>query len=1018
MIEFFVKRPVTTIMFVLLFVVLGAVSFFNLNVEREPRIDFPVVTIAIPFPGATPLEVETLVIDKVEEAVSELSEIKNIKSFSYDSLGFVIIEFLIKADVNSKSIEVKDKVEAIINDLPNDIRNPIIEKFDPLIEPVLDLVLTSDTLDGRDLYEFADKKLKDRFSTIEGVANVGVYGGKIRQINVILDPMLMRQHYISISDVVRKIQLKNKNIPGGLLEKEKSSLSVRFVGEFDSVDEIADMIFTSDDGVSFPLKDIAIVEDSFKEVETIARFNGQNAIKISIEKVSDGNAINISRDVNKRLPKLREMLPEGVNLEIANDNATFIVNETISTEINILIGIILTIIILYLFTGRVNITFISAIVIPASVVSTLFLMDLSNFTINMMTLLAVATSLGTLIANAIVIIENVLAHLEHKETSIHAAIDGTKEVTGAILASAGTNLVVFTPIAFMGGIVGQFMKSFGLTVVYATLFSLMASFSLTPMLCGLLMKKRNGGSERKIKFFNPFAFLSILTNRLVEFLKKEYKILFDLIFKFPKTTVIIVILMFWSLRFILPYTGSDFYPSTDEDKIKVFINVPQGSTINKTLGVVKEIEGQLDVVEEAESYLSFLGHNGVENALIIVNLTHSRVRERSAKDIIDSLIPVTSKIPDAEINFSYAVTGGALDEGDITINLYGLDYQKMIELSKLMKEKMEESGYFRSVMSSYKTPRQEIKFIPNQEKLINYGIDNVDIGEILRSSIYGNDSNVFKEKGEEYDINVVLNERYTESLEDIKEINIITKKGLVPITQLGVLKKGKAVPTIRHRDKNRIIAFEGYLSKSTTGYVRRVLDKEFSKLPFEEGYGYKYVGMAEYQDESNEETIKSFILAVLLAYMLLCAIMNSTIYPIPIILSIATSFIGVFLLLFFLEESINVASMLGMIMLVGLVVNNSILLLEHAMVRLKEGKPIIEALWLGASEKFRAILMTSIAIVLGVLPQLWAIMPLKTSMGTVMIGGMLASIFFTFVFTPVAFWYIYRLRGVFVKNHE
>ncbi|MCK5158407.1 MAG: efflux RND transporter permease subunit, partial [Candidatus Heimdallarchaeota archaeon] len=455
MIEFFVKRPVTTIMFVLLFVVLGAVSFFNLNVEREPRIDFPVVTIAIPFPGATPLEVETLVIDKVEEAVSELSEIKNIKSFSYDSLGFVIIEFLIKADVNSKSIEVKDKVEAIINDLPNDIRNPIIEKFDPLIEPVLDLVLTSDTLDGRDLYEFADKKLKDRFSTIEGVANVGVYGGKIRQINVILDPMLMRQHYISISDVVRKIQLKNKNIPGGLLEKEKSSLSVRFVGEFDSVDEIADMIFTSDDGVSFPLKDIAIVEDSFKEVETIARFNGQNAIKISIEKVSDGNAINISRDVNKRLPKLREMLPEGVNLEIANDNATFIVNETISTEINILIGIILTIIILYLFTGRVNITFISAIVIPASVVSTLFLMDLSNFTINMMTLLAVATSLGTLIANAIVIIENVLAHLEHKETSIHAAIDGTKEVTGAILASAGTNLVVFTPIAFMGGIVGQ-----------------------------------------------------------------------------------------------------------------------------------------------------------------------------------------------------------------------------------------------------------------------------------------------------------------------------------------------------------------------------------------------------------------------------------------------------------------------------------------------------------------------------------------------------------------------------------
>ncbi len=1015
MIEFFVKRPVTTIMFILLFVVLGAVSFFSINIEREPKIDFPIVTISIPFPGATPLEVETLVVDKIEDAVSELSEIKKIKSFSYDSLGFIMIEFLISADVNVKSMEVKDKVEGIVNDLPSNIENPVIEKFDPLIEPVLDVVLTSDTLDSRDLYEFADKKLKDRFSSIEGVANVGVYGGKIRQINVILDPMLMRQHYISISDVVKKIQLKNKNIPGGLLEKGKNSLSVRFVGEFDSVDEISEMIFTSDDGTGFPLKDIAEVKDSFKEIETIARWNGKEAVKISINKVSDGNVINIARDVQSRIPKLQKMLPEGAKLEIASNSATFILNETISTEKNILIGIILTVIILYLFTGRLNITFISAIVIPASVISTLFLMDLSNFTINMMTLLAAATALGTLIANAIVIIENVLAHLEHKETPIHAAIDGTKEVAGAILASAGTNLVVFTPIAFMGGIIGQFMKAFGLTVVYATIFSLIASFSLTPMLCGLLMKKRNGDAKKKRTFFNPFAFLSRLTNRLVEFLKKEYKIIFDLIFRFPKTTILIVILMFWSLRFILPYTGSDFYPPVDEDKIKVFINVPQGSTIDKTLDVVKEIEGQLDTIEETESYLSFLGHNGVENAMIVVNLTHSTLRERSAKDIIDSLIPFTSKIPDAEVNLSYAVSG-PMEQGDISINLYGLDYEEMIELSKLMEERMEKSGYFRSIMSSYKEPRQEIRFMPNQEKLLSYDIDNIDIGEALRFSIYGNDSNVFKEKGEEYDINVVLNEKYTEDLDDIKEINIITKKGLVPITQLGALEKGKAVPTIYHRDKNRIISLEGYLSKSTTGYVRKILDEEFSNLPFEEGYGYKYVGMAETQDESNVETLKAFILAILLTYMLLCAIMNSTIFPIPIVLSIATSFIGVFLLLFFLEESINLASMLGMIMLVGLVVNNSILLLEHAMVKLKEGESIIEALWLGASEKFRSILMTSVAIILGVLPQLWAIMPLKTSMGTVMIGGMLASIFFTFIFTPVTFWYVYRLRRVFVRN--
>ncbi len=1017
MIEFFVKRPVTTVMFIAVFVVLGFVSYFNLRTDSTPQVDFPIVTVKAVYPGATPLEVETLVINKIEDAVAELSEIKQLKSQSFDNFGFVSIEFLLSADVNIKFIEVKDKVEAIINDLPDAVESPIIEKYDPLMEPVMDLVLSSDTLDDRDLYEFVDKKFKDKFSSLKGVANVEVYGGKKRQINIILDPMLMKQHFITIRNVINNIMAKNKNIPGGLLEKGENSLSLRFLGEFENLKEIAEMIVVSGDGMSFQLKEIASVEDSFKKIETIARYNGKNVVGLSLNKVSDGNAIDISKEVKMRLGEFRSMLPEGVSLEIATDTTDFIVSETNDTYFNILIGIILTISVLYLFTGRASLTFIASIAIPTSLISALFLVDISGFSINMMTLLAFATVLGTLIANAIVILENVLVHLDKGDDHVKAAIDGTKEVASAIFASAGTNLVVFTPIAFMGGIIGQFFKSFGLTVVYATIFSIIASFSLTPMLCSLFLKKKNKETKKNGRFMNPLALLVGLTNKTMLFLRGQYKKIFKLMFRFPKMTIVLVILILFSTKFVLPYVSNSFMPKWDEDMITVKIEMPQGSTINRTFEVTKIIEKRIRQIPEMESYLTDIGKDGVENSAVVVNLVPSSQRKRGDDDIIQELIPFMAQIPDAEIMMERGEARGGM-EGDISINVYGKDYQDLVNLSKAMKRKMEESGYFRSVKSSYKTPKKEIRFIPDQRRLIEYGLQDVVVGDIIRSSVYGDDSNTYKEAGEEYDINVELDNRYTEDFDDIKQIDIISQKGMIPVIELGDLQDGKSIPMIRHRDKVRVIRLEGYLAKSSSGHVIEILDDEaFKGIAFEKGYGYRYVGMNERGAESSQEIVKAFLLAVILTYMLLCALMNSFFSPVTLLLSVLTSFVGVFFALFFLDGSINIASMLGMVMIVGLVVNNSILLLDYTMLKMREGVAIVEALWMGASQKFRPIIMTSLAIILGVLPQLGSVMPIKSSMGIVMIGGMLASIFFTFIFTPVAFWYIHRFsEKVFKKN--
>lgn len=1018
MIAFFVKRPVTTIMFVLLFVVLGIVSFFNLYTEETPKVEFPIVTITTLYPGATPQEVETLVVNKIEDAVSELSEIKKIRSQSYENSGFVFVEFLLSADVNIKFIEVKDKVEAILNDLPADIEKPVIEKFDPLISPVMELVLYSDTVDEITLFEFVDKKFKDNFSSISGVANVEVYGGKERQINITLDPNIMMEKYITILDVVSAINKKNMNIPGGLLEEKLNSLSMRFVGEYLDVSQIAKTEIISRDGRKFLLEEIALVEDSFKKIDSIARFKGKSCVGISLNKVSDGNAVNIAKEVKQRMEEFRSYIPKDSFLEIASDNTEFIVSETWDTEVNIFIGIGLTVLVLLLFTGNFWTTLISFLVIPSSIISCMFLADLSGFTINMMTLLGIATCLGTLIANAIVIIESVLAHMDKGKDSVTAAIDGTKEVTVAILASAGTNLVVFTPIAFMGGIVGQFMISFGLVVIYATLFSLAASFTLTPMLCGMFLKSydpKGTPVTKWYKYIDPFPFLVRATHHVTNKMIFWYKPFFHFSLRHPVVMIMLFVFMMYNLKFILPYIGSEFLSKSDRDKIIVDAVLPQGSTIERSLDVVKVIEDKISQQPEVVSYLTRIGENGLENSTITVELTPSSERKRSDVDIINDLIPFAASIPDAEIVLRQESGDGGTG-GDISLNIRGNNFAELKKKAADAKKIMEDSGYFFAVTSSYKMPKKEVQFIPDQETLNSYAVSNVLLGQTIRASLYGDDDNKYKEEGEEYDINIELDPLYTEYFSDISRINIISKKGLIPIMELGAVKQVKAFAPIWHRDKETIIRLEGYLAKATSGEVMAILTNKFKQeLNLEKEIDFKYVEDAENQDESQRELGKAFFLAIVLTYMLLAALMNSFLYPLPILLSVVTSFTGVFLTLFACDLSISIGSMLAMVMLVGLVVNNSILMLDHALSAMKEGVGVKEALWIGSSEKLHAILMTSIAIILGALPQMFSIVGFKKGMGGVIVGGMAASVIFTFVFTPVFFYIAERFKHLFHK---
>ncbi|MGM0440181.1 MAG: efflux RND transporter permease subunit [Chlamydiota bacterium] len=1014
MIRFFVKHPITTIMFVLFFVVLGAISFSSLQVEKNPKIDFPVVTVKAVYPGATPVEVESSVIKKVEDAVAELAGIEKIRSQSSENFGFVFIEFNLSTDINNKFIEVKDKVEALLNDFPDEVHKPIIEKFDPLVQPVTTIVLENEKLSMAELYEIADHQLKDQFGNIQGVANVDISGGQERQINITLDPILMKQSYVDIRDVIQSIKAKNKNIPGGLLEKDERSLNLRFIGEFQNTDEIGEMTIISREGKSVTLKDIGSIEFGTQKISTIARYNGKNVIALSLTKISDGNAVEIAQSVKKRLPQIQAALPSGSILTIATDTTSFILEELRDAQWSIILGIILTVTVLYLFTGNIISTIIAAVVIPTSIISAFLLVKFSGFSINFLTMLSVATVLGTLIANAIIIIENCLENIQNSDDTAEAVIQGTQEVLVAVLASTGTNLVVFAPLAFMGGIVGQFMSSFGWTVIYITLFSLIISFTLTPMLCAKLLRKKRLDTSTPL-ILRPLSQITNGIDKLIDKIIAEYKVIFKILFRFPKTSLMLIIIFVFSSFSITSYIGSSFRPAGDEGMINLSMSLPQGSTIAKTSDTVKNIEQYISKIPEVTSTFSNIGQNGIENAHIAVNLESFEQRQRSDAQIIEELIPFIATIPDLEVSISRGA-GDSSDMGDLSLYVYGDDFDRLAEISNKMRKKMEDSGFFHSLISSYKPPKDEIRFIPDPKSLTANGVRDVEIGSVMRASVFGDTSNIFKNRGLEYNINVQLAEQYAQDLEDVKQINIITRKGLMPIIELGSLEYRKATPKIIHRNKQKGVQIDGFLAKSSAGHVREELDALMAGIDFDEGYGYLHIGNVERQDESSREISKAFKLAVILTFMLLAAIMNSFAYPIPIILSIAASFSGVFYFLFFSGETINVASMLGFVMLVGLVVNNSILLLEYAIQKVEEGTDVKDALWEAVVKRFKPIMMTSIAIILGVLPQMFSIMPVKSSMGAVMIGGMLASVLFTFLLSPIVFWYIVRIKRFLSKR--
>ncbi len=1006
-----IERPVMVTMGLLVFVVFGLLAYIGMPLNLMPDVQLPYVVVQTVYPGAGPNEVESQITERVEEAVATVSQIDYIQSYSMESVSIVMIAFEMGKDVDIANQEVKDKVDGIIRDFPDNTEAPVVQKRDITAFPIMDLVLTGN-MDGRELYELTDTKLKERLAQIEGVAQVSLTGGAKRQIDVRLSDKIVFENKISIAQLSGILAAQNMDMPAGNFNRGTQEYSVRLKGEFNRIQDLMNADIPTAFGVK-KLSQLATVTDGAEEVRSKAiyynvpkQLQDDNIIKLSITNASDGNVVSIAEEVRKILPKLNKELPKGTSLEVIRDKSTFIKDTVSGTMNNVLMGILLTGLILFLFLHDLRSTLIVGLSMPYSIISTFMLMQIAGFTMNMMTMMGLSTSVGILVSNSVVILENIFRHKDMGNSRKEAADKGTAEITVAVMASTLTNIVVFLPIALMGSMIGQFFKEFALTVTFATIFSLIASFTLTPMLASKIIPQQKHDSKWGLKFdawFNRFAGLYA---RFLGFVLKSKKRSFSIL----GLTLLTLIISAGLASFL----GMELFPAMDQGNVTINVEMPQGSNLEMTAKTLTEIQNRVAKHKEVLHIATSLGSQGYIDtgtnlASADVKLVDRKDRAYSSLEIADQLTKELSSVPNALIKVSGTASMGR-GSAPVEFYLQGQDNERLEQLKKEVTAGIKDIPGLINLDTSTRSGRPELTLYPKRDQLASVGATVYDLAIAIRSSVEGLVSTQYRESGNQYDIKISLDDEAVNSPDKIMNLSVVIYGQSYLVSQLADVRFTPSVNKITHRDRYKTIVFTGDLASGyQLGQIKGEIDKRIEQMRLPSGYQVIWGGDAEMMVETFSEMIRTFILAVLLTYMLLAAILESFAQPFLIMATVPLALIGVILSLLLTGLALNIISMMSIIMLVGIVVNNAILILDYVNIKRREGYSVHDALLEAGEMKLKPIVMSTIAIIVGMLPMALgtggAGKEIYQPMGIVSIGGLIASTFLTLIIIP-AFYYL------------
>lgn len=1010
-------------MLVIGFVLLGGFSYQNLVVEMMPNIEFPVITVTTIYPGAGPSEVETQISTKIEDAVSTISGIDILESISRESVSFVIIRFELETDIDNAANDVKAKVDAILNDLPSGAEKPRVEKFEMGAFPVVSLALSSDR-GVNEAYALADKTIRDRLVQIAGVATVEIIGGQQREILVAVDRAKLEHFGIPVTAVSAAITAENVNIPGGRITTAAEEYTVRTVGEFGSTGEIGNVRIELPSGGFISVKDIATIRDTHEEPRSSARFDGEASVQIDIVKRAEANTIEVADHIYTAVKSLGREIPGGFTLDYAHDGSLFIRDAVKDVQQNIMIGIALTAILLYLFLRNIRITLIAAVVMPAAIISTFLPMQAAGFTLNIISLMALGISVGILVTNAIVVIENIMRHRQMGDTPDVAAIRGTNEIALAVVASVATNVVVFVPVAFMRGIIGRFFLQFGITVVFATLFSLIMSLTLTPMLASVFLKRGRRSSEKNSSTADgdvPVSVSDRWIDRSMARLEAGYRgvLQWGLERKRNRWILVIstVVLLVFSLL-LMAISGGEFMPRMDQGDVYLSVDLPIGTPLSVTKGVVQEIESILRENPAVSSVLSTIGgaNQGVHEAQILVKLVDRGERDGSAYEIAGSLRPQMARIPGATISITDDSGPGGVG-ADLEIEVLGDESEPLKQSADAVLRLVAETPGLVDVESSWEEGAEEVVFIPARDEIARRGISTGMLAMLLRNAYEGDDRSVFRDAGEEYAIRVQFDNDDRHSVSQFETIRINIGSDRVPLTQLGHVVERRGEGEIQRRDRQKRITVTANIAQGTISEAVASIRAEIDQLDLPPGYRVKFAGMYEIQQESFTYIFQALVMAILLTYVVLAMILESFVHPITVMLTLPLGLVGASFGLFFGGQSINIMSLMAMVMLVGIVVNNAILLLDYIGVLRRRGLAMRNAVIDACPVKLRPIIMTNLAIAVGMIPQALggAGSEIRVTMAVVTIGGVLVSAVFTLIIIPTLYeafeGFVERLKG-------
>ncbi len=1000
--------------------VMGTLGLSLLNIDLFPDIDFPVIAVITAYPGASPEEVEEFVTKPIEEAAAIVSNLENVSSVSSESLSAVMIEFDWGTDMDRAAFDARERIDPIIGRLPKDASRPTVLKFDAqTFEPVVSIGM-SGSRDLRSLYDLARDITKPELEKIPGVAAASIFGGLEREIRVAINWQRLKAYGLGVGQIEDALRNENLNIASGFLTEGPREFAVRVVGQLDLLEAIGNIVVAIRNGTPIYLKDVAAIEDTHKDVRSYARINGQPAVTLAVQKESGANTVRVSHAVRQAVAKLKDKLPEDIELVVVNDNAEFIKKAIANLKGVAVEGALLAMIIIFVFLATLRGTLIAGISIPLSILATFALMYLNNMTLNMITMGGLVLAIGRMIDDSVVVLENIYRHMELGEEPDDAAVNAVGELAMAITATTLTTLCVFIPLALVGGLVSTFFTPMALVVTFGLLASLLIAFTVTPSLSATFLRAVMAQRESSPVERPPGPFFIILSwwRRGIARLTDRYRAAIDWCLHHRSIVVAVAVSTFAiSIMLVgMKLIGLAFFPDTDMGVVQFMAEVPVGSSIEHTNQVAQRLEGIVTQVEEAEAILvtvgqaggghgMFAGGGGIRQASFYMDLVNRTERQRSSHEITQWLREQFATVPGVEIRF---MAGMGPPGADLEIKITGDELDTLSHLGTEIMALIEDIPGLVDLDVDWEPGAPEYQIKIDRDKAGRLGLSARDIGDVLRTMVRGTQElTKFREADQEYDITVRARVADRNWIDTIRQIELITHDGTtVPLAEVAEIVSTVAPSQINRDDRQRTVTLAGAAAGRPLSEIVRDAKDRLDNYGWPAGYEYEFGGGEEERRESFGGIFIALGLGIILIYMILAAQFESFFHPFTIMLAIPLEVIGVLGALLITGVPISLFVMLGILLLTGIVVSNSILLVQMINLLRERGHELREAIIEGGALRLRPILMTALSTLLALVPvslglregsELWQ--PLAIAV----IGGLFTSTFLTLFVVPVAY---------------